>query len=69
MHLYQNMINMNIVGPMSDEEIDLNGVPPSSPELLTESRQQEVDSQAASPQGQVSKEITPRTGNIHVNLV
>ncbi|XP_052710850.1 hillarin-like [Crassostrea angulata] len=59
---------MNIVGPMSDEEIDLNGVPPSSPELLTESRQQEVDSQAASPQGQVSKEITPRTGNIHVNL-
>lgn len=69
MHLYQNMINMNIIGPMSDEEIDLDGVPPPSPELLSESRQQEVDSQAASPQGQVSKEITLSTGHIQVNLV
>lgn len=66
MQLCQNMTNMNIIGPGSREEIELDGLPPPSPETLSESRQQEVDSQFANLHGQASKEITLGTGHIQV---
>lgn len=65
----QNMTNMNMIGPGSREESGLDGLPPHFPELLSESKQQEVDSQFASPKSQASKEITMVTGHIQVKLV
>lgn len=69
MHLCQTMTNMNINGPGSREEIELDGLPPPSPETLSESRQQEVDGQFVNPHGQASEEITLGTGHIQVILV
>lgn len=72
MQLCQNMTNMNIIGPGSREEIELDGLPPPSPETLPESRQQEVDGQFASPPGsslERNNEITQGTGHIQVKLV
>lgn len=61
--------NMNIFGRSSGEEIDLDGLPPPSTELLPDSRPQEVNSQFNSAQGQASQEITVGTGHIQVKLV
>lgn len=69
MQLCQTMTKMNINGPGSREEIELDGLPPPSPETLSESRQQEVDGQFANPHGQASEEITLGTGHIQVILV
>lgn len=68
----QNMTNMNIVGLSSGEEVHFDGLPSSSFELLPpdgtvpDSRQQEVNSQFASPHGQASQEFTQGTGNVLV---
>lgn len=64
MQLCQNMKNMNIIGPSSGEENDLNGLSSTSSELLPPdgtihySRQQDMNSQLASTHGQASKELT-----------
>lgn len=69
MQLFQNMTNMNIVRPNYGEEIDLDGLPFPFPKLLSDSKQQGVDSQFDSAQGQASQEITLGTGHIQVKLV
>lgn len=69
MQLCQIMTKMNINGPGSREEIELDGLPPPSPETLSESRQQEVDGQFANPHDQASEEITLGIGHIQVILV
>lgn len=69
---YQSMAAMNLVGQRVEEEINIDSLPPPSPELLPEdgavpdTRQQEVDNQFASSRDQAMQELTSKRETVHM---